>query len=84
MLWNKTSFDKAGLSVPKTWDDLFAAGPIFKTKLGEHAYPMDGELYDMLLLSQAYIQQKYGTPYVDPLSPQVAMSPQAALEWVQI
>lgn len=83
LLWNKTSFDKAGISVPKTWDDIFAAGKVFKAKLGDQAYPLDGELYDMLLLSQAYIQQKYGTPYVDPQIPQVAMGRQAALEWVQ-
>jgi oligogalacturonide transport system substrate-binding protein len=82
-LWNKASFDRAGLALPKTWDELFAAGPIFKAKLGDQAYPLDGELYDMILLSQAYVQQKYGTPYVDPAEPRVAMSPQAALEWVQ-
>ena len=83
MLWNKASFDRAGLALPKTWDELFAAGPIFKAKLGDSAYPLDGELYDMLLLSQAYVQQKYGTPYIDPTEPRVAMSPAAALEWVQ-
>ncbi len=83
LLWNKASFDRAGIAVPKTWDELFAAGPIFKTRLGNHAYPLDGELYDMMLLSQAYVQQKYGTPYVDPLEPRVAMSAAAALEWVQ-
>lgn len=83
MLWNKASFDRAGLALPKTWDDLFAAGRVFKAKLGDNAYPLDGELYDMLLLSQAYVQQKYGTPYVDPAEPRVAMSPAAALEWVQ-
>ena len=83
MLWNKASFDRAGLALPKTWDELFAAGRVFKAKLGDNAYPLDGELYDMLLLSQAYVQQKYGTPYVDPAEPRVAMSPAAALEWVQ-
>ncbi len=83
MLWNKASFDRAGLALPKTWDDLFAAGRVFKAKLGDNAFPLDGELYDMLLLSQAYVQQKYGTPYVDPTEPRVAMSPAAALEWVQ-
>ena len=83
MLWNKTSFDRAGLALPKTWDELFAAGPVFKAKLGDNAYPLDGELYDMILLSQAYVQQKYGTPYVDPQQARVAMSAAAALEWVQ-
>jgi oligogalacturonide transport system substrate-binding protein len=82
-LWNQAAFDRAGLPLPKTWDDLFNAGRVFKQKLGDKAYPLDGELYDMILLSQAYVQQKYGTPYVDPKQPRVAMSPVAALEWVQ-
>ena len=82
-LWNQASFERAGIPLPTTWDELFAAGRVFKAKLGDHAYPLDGELYDMILLSQAYIQQKYGTPYVDPAEPRVAMSPAAALEWVQ-
>ena len=83
LLWNKTSFDRAGLPIPTTWDDIFAAGPRFKAKLGDQAYPLDGELYDMMLLAQAYVQQKYGTPYVDPHQARVAMSPEGALLWVQ-
>ena len=83
MLWNQATFDRAGVPLPKTWDDLFAAGPLFKARLGDMAYPLDGELYDMILLSQAYVQQKYGTPYVDPLEARVAMSYEAATEWVQ-
>ena len=83
MLWNRAAYERAGLKMPSTWDELFAAGPVFKQKLGDKAYAMDGELYDMILLSQAYIMQKYGTPYVSPSSPKVAMSEAAALEWVQ-
>jgi len=84
MLLNEAAFKRAGVPLPTTWDELFATGKQFKQKLGDQAYPLDGELYDMILLSQAYVQQKYGTPYVDPKLPQVAMSPAAALEWVQI
>lgn len=84
MLLNEAAFQRAGLALPRTWDDLFAAGRVFKAKYGDKAYPLDGELYDMILLSQAWVQQKYGTPYVDPKAPRVAMSPAAALEWVQV
>lgn len=83
LLWKQTTFERAGLAVPRTWDELFAAGSIFQARLGEQAYPLDGELYDMVLLAQAYVQQKYGTPYVDPLAARVAMDSAAALEWVQ-
>ena len=82
-VWNKASFARAGLPLPRTWEDLFAAGPAFKARLGERAYPLDGEIYDMLLLSQAYIHQKYGTPYVHSTEPRVAMSKEALLEWVR-
>ncbi|TDP75060.1 oligogalacturonide-binding protein [Roseateles toxinivorans] len=84
LLWNEAAFKRAGVPLPTTWDELFATGKQFRQKLGDQAYPLDGELYDMMLLAQAYVQQKYGTPYVDPKLPQVAMSPAAALEWVQI
>lgn len=82
-LWNETAFGRAGVKLPQTWDELFATGPAFRSKLGEAHYPLDGELYDMILLSQSYIQQKHGTPFVDPAKPRVAMSPAAALDWVR-
>ena len=34
MLWNQGTFDKLKLPLPRTWDDLFAAGRHFKQALG--------------------------------------------------
>lgn len=82
-VWNKAAFDRAGLALPRTWDELLASGKAMQAKLGDKAFPMDGELYDMILLSQTYVQQKYGTAYLSNKEPKVAMSLQAALEWVQ-
>ncbi len=90
LLWNQSTFQRAGLPLPQTWDELFAAGPVFRQKLGDRHYPLDGELYDMMLLAQAYVHQKHGTPYVDPTSrdsgqpARVAMSADAAREWVEV
>ncbi len=84
MLWNQAAFERAGLAVPGTWDELFAAGPAFRRALGENAYPLDGELYDMMLLAQSWVQQRHGMAYVDPTQPRVAMTPAAALDWVRI
>ncbi len=84
MLWNQAAFDRAGLALPTTWDQLFATGPAFRRALGNDAYPLDGELYDMMLLSQAWVQQRHGTPYVDPAQPRVAMDEAAALDWVRV
>ena len=82
-LWNTAAFQRAGLAPPAGWDDLLAAGPVFKQRLGERAYPIDGEPYDMLLLAQTYIQQRHGTPYLHPTEPRVAMSREVLVEWVQ-
>jgi oligogalacturonide transport system substrate-binding protein len=82
-LWQKTTFDKAGLALPKTWDDLFAAGKILETKLGKDYYPIDGNLYDVILMAHAYIYQKTGKPWIDPNTPKVALTKAQALEFVQ-
>ena len=71
------------LPLPRNWDELFAAGPVFRRALGEGAFPLDGELYDMLLLAQAWVQQKHGTPFIAPDAPRVAMDEAAALDWVR-
>lgn len=92
LLWNAATFAQAGLPLPRSWDDIFAAGAVFKKVLGNTAYPLDGELYDMILLSQAYIQQKHGLAYLDShldsssdtRQARVAMTPAVALEWVQV
>lgn len=88
LLWNTHTWGRAGLALPRSWDELFASGPAFRAKLGERFYPLDGELYDMMLLAQARVHQQHGTPYLDPLAgpegrpPRVAMSLEAAEDWV--
>lgn len=83
MLWNQSAFQRAGLKIPSNWDELFASGRAFRKSQGEGAFPLDGELYDMMLLAQTYVQQLHGTPYVDPLNRRIAMSEQAALDWAR-
>ena len=84
LLWNRSTFERAGLALPTTWDELFASGEVFRRRLGEDYFPLDGELYDMMLLAQSWVQQRHGMPYVDPAQPRVAMSEAAALDWVRI
>ena len=38
--WNKTTFEKAGLEIPKTMDELLNAGAVFRDKLGDEYYPL--------------------------------------------
>lgn len=82
-LWNKTMWDKAGLKLPKTWDDFFAAGKVFEQKLGKDYYPLDGQLYDRFLMAHAYIFQKTGKQWIDPNQPRVALTEAETLEWVK-
>ena len=83
LLWNDASLKRAGLEMPKTWDELFALGKPFRKANGPQSYALDGELYDMVLLSQAWVQQQYGQAYIDPTEPRIQMSNQAALDWVK-
>ena len=54
--WNKAVLDKAGVPMPKTWDDLFTAGKAFRAKVGDKDYLLDGNLYDLILVSHAYVR----------------------------
>lgn len=82
-LWNAAAFERAGLPLPDSWEALFAAGPHFRRVLGERAYPLDGELYDMLLLAQSFVHQQHGSAYLHPTEPRVAMTPAALRDWVR-
>ena len=46
-----TTFNKAGITeVPKTLDDLMAAGKAFQDKLGADYYPLHLGAYDRMIL----------------------------------
>jgi oligogalacturonide transport system substrate-binding protein len=64
--FNKTSWDKAGLPLPSTFEELMAAGPVFKEKLGDNYYPLEGRGLDASLLVQNIVTQKTGKPFIDP------------------
>jgi oligogalacturonide transport system ATP-binding protein len=66
LLWNQTSFGAPAWRCPTAGTSSSPPAGV-PPPLGEHHYPLDGELYDMMLLAQAYVHQKHGTPYVDPL-----------------
>lgn len=83
-LWNQGTFDRLQAPLPRSWNDLFALGPRFRSALGERAFPLDGELYDMILLSQAWVIQTHGLPYISPgENARVVMTEAAAVEWIR-
>ena len=64
MFWNQEVFDKAGIAIPTTWDELLAAGETFKTVLGDDYYPMMLTEYDRALFMAYYLQSVYGKDWV--------------------
>ncbi|MFK7992520.1 MAG: ABC transporter substrate-binding protein [Granulosicoccus sp.] len=69
--FNKTTWDKAGLSVPTSMDELMAAGPVFAEKLGDDYYPLEGIGQDASLLIQNFVTQLTGKSLIDPETNQV-------------
>lgn len=63
--WNKTTFDKAGIETPKTYQELLDAGKTFQEKLGDDYYPLELSSYDRALLMSFYLQANTGEPIID-------------------
>jgi len=74
LFWfNKTTWDRAGLTLPKSWDELMAAGPVFRDKLGPEYYPLDLNLQDVVALTTSWAIQQTGEPLIDERPPQLNM-----------
>lgn len=55
--YNKTVYDKYGLDIPKTWDDLFEAAKVMKK---DNVYPLDMESTSVWMGTVAYVEQTTG------------------------
>lgn len=62
--WNETTFEKAGLATPTTFEELMAAGPIFQQQLGDDYYPLVMAEYDRMIFLVYYLESKYGKEWV--------------------
>lgn len=85
-MFNKTSFEKAGVAVPTTWAELIAAAPAFKEKIGEKAFPFDATTLNALLIVSLVATQETGKDLIDPATNTVAWSPEeltSAIEFYQ-
>lgn len=63
--WNQTAFEKAGISVPTTLEELYNAGKTFKDKLGDDYYPLVLGEYDRMILMVYYLESVYGKNWVE-------------------
>lgn len=85
-VFNTTTFEKAGIALPNTWDDLLAAGQAFKEKLGDDYYPFEATGLDAALIVTLYGTQVTGKPLIDPATNEIAWTEDeltAAIEFYQ-
>lgn len=78
--FNDVTWKNAGIEYPKNWDDLLAAGKVFKEKLGEVYYPVVLEHQDTFSLLRSYMIQKYNTDIVNEAKKQFGYT---ADQWVE-
>ena len=81
-MFNKTTFEKAGLDVPQSWADMFAAAPVIKEKLGDDYYAFDVTDINPILIVSLYATQKTGKDLIDPESNRVAWTKEELTEAV--
>ena len=67
--WNKTTFDKIGVEIPTTLEELMAAGKSFEAYDPAY-YPLVTKELDRAFLMVYYLQSKYGKDWVKDDVPQ--------------
>lgn len=65
-MFNKTTFEKAGIPVPTSFAELIAAGKVFEEKLGADYYPFQSSQENAVLLISQIATQLSGKDLVDP------------------
>lgn len=61
-VYNKSIFDKYGLSIPETWEDLFDAAEVMSK---DGVYPLDLEASAIWFLAVSYVEQNTGRAVID-------------------
>lgn len=82
--FNATTYAKAGLAVPRTWDELMAAGPIFRERLGPDYYPLDLQFMDVTALARSWYVQKTGRSLIDVQAQRLNASTEDMREMAQL
>ncbi|SIQ48730.1 oligogalacturonide-binding protein [Aeromonas sp. RU39B] len=81
---NKHTWSQAGLSYPKSWDELLKAGPVFKEKLGASYFPVVLEPRDTFALARSYMIQKHNKDVISHESPKIAFNEVEMKEFFQL
>ncbi|WDZ80337.1 ABC transporter substrate-binding protein (plasmid) [Ensifer adhaerens] len=80
--FNATTFEKAGIAIPKSWDEFFAATATIKEKLGKDYYTFNAVKETAQLLTTLAVVQKTGKDLVDPATNRVAWTPEELAEGI--
>lgn len=80
--FNATTFEKAGVAIPKSWDKFFAATATIKEKLGKDYYTFNAVKETAQLLTTLAVVQKTGKDLVDPATNRVAWTPAELAEGI--
>ena len=80
--FNATTFEKAGVAIPKSWDEFFAATATIKEKLGKDYYTFNAVKETAQLLTTLAVVQKTGKDLVDPATNRVAWTPEELTEGI--
>jgi oligogalacturonide transport system substrate-binding protein len=80
--FNATTFEKAGVAIPTSWDEFFAATATIKEKLGKDYYTFNAVKETAQLLTTLAVVQKTGKDLVDPATNRVAWTPEELSEGI--
>ena len=67
ILFNKSLYERAGIEIPKTFDELLAADKILKQKIGPDTKSLDIVTSDSgaMFFVEYYVEQKYGKTLIN-------------------
>jgi oligogalacturonide transport system substrate-binding protein len=82
--FNATTFAKAGIPVPSTWDELFAAGRIFRERLGADYYPLALNFLDLVALGRSWVVQRTNAQFVNERERRLNPTPADITEMAQL
>lgn len=74
--FNSTTFEKAGVAIPTSWDEFFTATAQVKEKLGADTYTFNAVKETAQLLVTLAVVQATGNDLVDPATNRVAWTPE--------
>ncbi|WFE76822.1 ABC transporter substrate-binding protein [Roseinatronobacter sp. S2] len=81
--FNKTTFERAGLDVPSTWQEVIDAAPVLRAELGPDYYPFEAAGLNAIFLVSMAVTQATGKDLIDPETTMAAWTEEELLEGIR-